>query len=193
MCIMLCYIMVNMSLPSADKQFVHSVFDNALSWFVSHMRMNALEHLLGLITLRTNLFKSLYSILVRLPFLSMSNTPNFHSVARLSNIIGSNNERSPAINVKSMFVVIRPVFMWRRRRRRRHYKEEVRRVGKMLCVYFFFFNKYRLRYLFMYHLQMQFIKHCNTCLMRFYWCNSLAVLHLKKFHFYYYYYYYCFN
>jgi len=90
---------VNDSLPSIDKQLVHSIFDTRLLWSMSHVRINVLEHLLGLTTLRTSLFRSLYSILERVPFLSVSKELNFHSAARLSNVIGSNSERSPAIYI----------------------------------------------------------------------------------------------
>jgi len=84
-------------LPSFDKQFVHSTFDTSLLWSASHERINVLEHLLGLTTLRISLFSSLYSILVRLSFLSVSKVLNFHSKARLSNVVGSNRERSPTM------------------------------------------------------------------------------------------------
>jgi len=90
---------VSDGLPSIDKQLVHSIFDNTLLWSVSHVRINVLEHLLGLTTLRTSLFRSLYSILLRVPFLSVSKALNFHSEARLSNVIGSNSERLPVINI----------------------------------------------------------------------------------------------
>lgn len=83
--------------PFSNMHSVHSGLDNTLLRSVSHMRMKALAHLFGLTTFRTSLLRSLYSVLFRLSLLSASRFPNFHSVARLSNVVGSNSERSLAV------------------------------------------------------------------------------------------------
>lgn len=82
--------------PFSNMQSIHSGLDNTALRSVSHMRINALAHLFGLTTFRTSLLRSRYSVLFRLSLLSASRFPNFHSVARLSNVLGSNSERSLA-------------------------------------------------------------------------------------------------